>query len=594
MASTGVFSEDDAVPKSMKKARTFDLNEIFEEARKTAISRSQTAHHEQSAFASDDEPRSQQSKDAKSLIAGGTQSDDDEGSDIIGPPISLSSHNEDDDDDSSDDEDSTSYRDIPTAASLTLHHGTKIVSAIALDPTGARLVTGGYDFDVTFWDFAGMDTTLRPFRSLRPCECHQIRHLDFSPTGDAILVVSGSAQAKVLDRDGSELMECAKGDQYITDMARTKGHVAMLNCGCWNPRQRDEFLTCAYDGTLRLWNVYKPANHKALVKTRQQSGLRAIPTTCKFSRDGHLFAAGCQDGSIQAWDPRRPFVNATLTVRDAHRRGTEVSGLSFAFDGTVLASRGCDDALKLWDLRNVKKCIHSFDDIPCCMPSLDCGFSPDDRLVYTGTASKSGGELIFLERDGLCEVRRVREPASVSRVVWHPRLNQVLVGLGNGELNLHYDPEKSKQGALLCASRAPRRRDRADAVLPPTQNQVLTPHALPLFREERPRSTKKRLEKARKDPIMSRRPDLPMTGPGQGGRIASAGNTLSSYIVRNLGVTKRVDDNVDPREAILKYAQDAAENPYWVTPAYATTQPKPVFQTTTEEGEPETKRPKPC
>ena len=44
------------------------------------------------------------------------------------------------------------------------------VSALALDPSGARLVTGGYDYDVKLFDFAGMDSTLKPFRTIRPCE----------------------------------------------------------------------------------------------------------------------------------------------------------------------------------------------------------------------------------------------------------------------------------------------------------------------------------------------------------------------------------------------------------------------------------------
>ncbi len=44
------------------------------------------------------------------------------------------------------------------------------VSAMGLDPAGARLVTGGYDYDVKFWDFAGMDASLRHFRQIRPCE----------------------------------------------------------------------------------------------------------------------------------------------------------------------------------------------------------------------------------------------------------------------------------------------------------------------------------------------------------------------------------------------------------------------------------------
>ena len=43
------------------------------------------------------------------------------------------------------------------------------VSALGLDPAGARLVTGGYDYDIKFWDFAGMDNSLQSFRSMTPC-----------------------------------------------------------------------------------------------------------------------------------------------------------------------------------------------------------------------------------------------------------------------------------------------------------------------------------------------------------------------------------------------------------------------------------------
>lgn len=36
-----------------------------------------------------------------------------------------------------------------------MHHGPKAVSALAVDPSGARLATGSIDYNVTFWDFAG-------------------------------------------------------------------------------------------------------------------------------------------------------------------------------------------------------------------------------------------------------------------------------------------------------------------------------------------------------------------------------------------------------------------------------------------------------
>lgn len=50
---------------------------------------------------------------------------------------------------------------------------------------------------------------------------HAINSVEYSSTGEHILVVGANAQAKVLDRDGFEVMECKKGYQYIVDQAAT-------------------------------------------------------------------------------------------------------------------------------------------------------------------------------------------------------------------------------------------------------------------------------------------------------------------------------------------------------------------------------------
>ncbi|OXB76732.1 UNVERIFIED_CONTAM: hypothetical protein H355_007007, partial [Colinus virginianus] len=92
-------------------------------------------------------------------------------------------------------------------------------------------------------------------------------------------------------------------------------------------------------------------------------------------------------------------------------------------------------------------------------------------------------------------------------------------------------------------------------------------HALPMFREPRQRSTRKQLEKDRLDPMKSHKPEPPVAGPGRGGRVGTHGGTLSSYIVKNIALDKTDDSN--PREAILRHAKEAEENPYWVAPAYA-------------------------
>uniref|UniRef100_A0A8C7ZZN8 WD repeat-containing protein 70 n=1 Tax=Oryzias sinensis TaxID=183150 RepID=A0A8C7ZZN8_9TELE len=500
-----------------------------------------------------------------------------EDDELVGPPLppgytgnTADSDDEDDDDDEGgtqeDDDDQDPVKKIPDTHEIILQHGTKTVSALALDPSGARLVTGGYDYDVRFWDFAGMDQSLQAFRSLQPCDCHQIKSLQYSITGDVLLVVSGNAQAKVLDRDGFNVMECIKGDQYIVDMANTKGHTAMLNSGCWHPKMKEEFMTCSNDGTVRTWDVKSEKQHKSVFKPRSFQGKKVIPVCCTYSRDGKLIAAGCQDGSIQIWD-RNLNVHTKFHCRQAHAVGSDTSCLCFSYDGVTLASRGGDDTLKVWDIRSFRKPVNEASGLTNYFSMTDCCFSPDNKLLLTGTSVKreqGSGKLVFFDKLSFKRVYEIEVTnASVVRCLWHPKLNQVMAGTGNGLAKVYYDPVKSHRGAKLCVVKSQRKGKHAETL---TQDYIITPHALPMFRDARQRSTRKQLEKDRLDPKKSHKPEPPVSGPGRGGRVAAHGGTLSSFIVKNIALDKTDDSN--PREAILRHAKEASENPYWVAPAY--------------------------
>lgn len=55
---------------------------------------------------------------------------------------------------------------------------------------------------------------------------------------------------------------------------------------------------------------------------------------------------------------------------------------------------------------------------------------------------------------------------------------------------------------------------------------------------------------------------------GSGGRLANKGGTLSQYVVQQLVVQKEDPYEDNPREAILRHAKVAEENPLYVAPAY--------------------------
>ena len=48
-----------------------------------------------------------------------------------------------------------------------------------------------------------------------------------------------------------------------------------------------------------------------------------------------------------------------MLVRDGHQRGTETSSIVFSYDNVSVATRGGDETLKLWDLRQFRRPLHT-------------------------------------------------------------------------------------------------------------------------------------------------------------------------------------------------------------------------------------------
>ena len=131
----------------------------------------------------------------------------------------------------------------------------------------------------------------------------------------------------------------------------------MLNDGCWHPKTKSDFMTCAIDGSVRLWDINNDKKHLSIVKPRNVQGKKAEPTTCAYSRDGNLIMCGCDDGSIQMWDHRKAFISVTLLGRQCHMSNNFISSIACSYDSRLLATRSGDDTLKTWDMRNLKQSL---------------------------------------------------------------------------------------------------------------------------------------------------------------------------------------------------------------------------------------------
>lgn len=497
--------------------------------------------------------------------------------DFVGPPRPAGPPPPD----SSDEDDGPTVRPPPPASSdvflpvaheVQLKGHSKAISALALDTSGARLLSGGLDYEVRFWDFNGMDANLRPFKMIEPKEGHTVQSIDYSLNGDAFVVSLGSPQPKLFDRDGKFRLEFVRGDMYLSDLSNTKGHTAAVCSVWWHPSDRNKLMSGAADGTVRMWDVNKMTQQAALIKVKTARNLRGNVTAVRFSRDGALVAAAGMDGSIQIYDTAGPHHRPTAIVANAHVENTETSSLCFSTDGHTLLSRGGDHTLKVWDIRKIETPLVAVTGMQNFFTNSDVLFSPDDKLIVAGTSVKKkegSGALVFIDKATLKPQRRLGvSEASVVRILWHPKLNQIVAGSADNNIHMYYDTDQSWHGALLCAGRAPRKPDSGDVNL--TVSTVITPGA-----GEFEVAPKKKRALERKQAAAAHRPDV-----GTEKHVPNLRNTVSQHLIKNFitmdGDIKKLED--DPRSAVLRFAEKAEKEPRVFGAAYKATQPVPVFQ----------------
>lgn len=487
---------------------------------------------------------------------------------------------DDDDDDAEDAKDDVASRyNIPMSHEVSLTSHVKAISCLAVDAPGARVATGSMDYHAKLWDFAGMARHVRPFRDIEVDDGHPVIAVSYSPSGDRLLAATGSSQPKVLSREGVEELQFAKGDMYVMDMANTNGHTHTVTGGAWHPKLRDQMITSSLDGTVRIWSLGGKQTFKKLINTtvlkfKSKRGRRCGVTTCRYNLDGTLVAGGTMDGQLQCYDPRKTYAGASLTIRDAHAEGTGDMGIScirFSADGKFVASRSCsDDTVKVWDLRKTSQPVKAFSNIEGVFGTSNVAFNASGTCLAAGTSVRRGhnqrGKVLFLDvhTPGLIAPIAsidMAEDESAVCVEWHHGINQVFVGSSSGAVRVFYNPAMSTKGVLLSATKKLKVQSQDSGARIDGLGKVHNPHSLPMYRDED--SRKRKFHKIRSDPVKSKAPEKPITGPGMGGKISGSTTFTQYFMSSHIKSSFREED---PREAILKYAKKAQDAPQFVAP----------------------------
>ena len=284
----------------------------------------------------------------------------------------------------------------PLSHIIELHGHTRPVTALALAPGNGRVVTGGLDGRLNFYDFGGLDSGFNPWIEKTIADGHAVHHIAFAPrlahssgassstsssrasssssSEGQLLVLTSGPQPELWSRDGRRVLTFAKGYPYITDLRQTKGHVSAVRDGCWHPAAAAGLATCGDDGTVRLWDAETAA--AACVETiklrpaagaapfaaaatasagastsaagqQLRNGLatRLLTTAVAYAPSGRSLAVAATDGVVRVFDASAgsKYLFPALTLPRAHAPGTTTSCVAFApGDSHILVTRGGD------------------------------------------------------------------------------------------------------------------------------------------------------------------------------------------------------------------------------------------------------------
>ena len=432
------------------------------------------------------------------------------------------------------------------------------VFAAAVSARATQLAAGGGDGQLALFEFNKMDEAMRPYRTLLPCEGHPVRLLAFEPGLEAaeerLLVVTGDAQLAVHDAEGSLVGKTIKGDSYLYDLGKTRGHTASINCAAWHPTRAGAFVTGSLDGTVRMWDVGTMKRmHVKLWKMRANRRPTNSVTALAIHAQASEMRAALLDGALMTLDPRTSSARPVAEWKSVHAADAGASCIAYGV-GTaaqMLLTRGApgDATMALWDVRKAAAPVHRWDGLPSDSGTANCIFSPDGRLALTGTASRDGGPgaLVAFDTSGGGEERRLAFDAgeSVHAVQWHTRLNQLIVASSNGTRML-YDTHTSIKGAMLFASRTAKRRAAPTII---SHDNIITPGV------DDSHSLKRKRDAADDAAPKEALPFKPRSGPGFGPFVGSRHNPDLMKKV-NGGYEEEVVQSLmtDPVEALMKYA----------------------------------------